>query len=212
MTDPMERIRRDYVAEEGIVAAVLGEVLQIKRADGSMVAFKTGKAAASVAVGHDVCVVAIRSQDKAVVVLDRSTGLRHRSQILRGNTGAGFQKFGKAAAWFNFVMMMIPLVGQLASIAGLFGALVGALVTGSRKGEPPVAVMTMIVGVAIYLLGSGMLYLHWIWDGSAIPGFLIMVAGAAIFCFLSRRAGTAFVQAMERFLDEHPRPSVGASA
>jgi len=58
MTDPMERIRRDYVAEEGIVAAVLGEVLQIKRADGSMVAFRTGKAAAGVAVGHDVCVVA----------------------------------------------------------------------------------------------------------------------------------------------------------
>jgi hypothetical protein len=84
-------------------------------------------------------------------------------------------------------MMMIPLLGQLASIAGLFGALVGALVTGSPKGEPPVSVMTMVVGVAIYLVGSGMLYLHWIWNGSAVLGFLVMVTGAAIFCFLPER-------------------------
>jgi hypothetical protein len=87
MTDQMDRIRRDYVAEEGIVGAVLGEVLQIKRADGSTVAFKTGKAAASVALGHDVCVVAIRGQDKAVVVLDRTTGLRHRSQFSGATPG-----------------------------------------------------------------------------------------------------------------------------
>ncbi|GGF00904.1 hypothetical protein GCM10011611_03120 [Aliidongia dinghuensis] len=212
MTDPMDQIRRDYVAEEGIVSAILGEVLQLKRADGSTVAFKTGKAAAGIGVGHDVCVVAVRGEDKAVVVLDRTTGLRHRSQILRGNTGPGFQKIGKASAWFNFALMMVPLLGQLASIAGLLGAIVGALVERSRKGSPPVSIMTMIVGVAIYLLGSGMLYLHWIWNGSAFLGFVVMVVGAAIFCFLARRSGTAFVEAMERFLDEHQRPGAAKSA
>lgn len=206
MTDYMALVRRDHVAEQGVVAAVMGEVVQLRRADGSTVAFKAGKAATMVATGNDVCVIAVRDTDRAVVVLDRTTGLRHRAQLMRGNTGAGFQRFGKATAWFNFIVFMIPVLGQLAAIAGLFGALVGVLVERQMKGSPPASPWTLVAGVAVYLLGSAMFYGHWIAGGSAFVGFATMVVGAAVFCFLAPRSRLAFGRAMEAFIDEHQRP------
>lgn len=211
MTKQEELVRQDYVAAHGAVTESYPGFIRMQTTGGGLAGFKmTGSV--QFQPGARIAVVALRDSDEAVFVINRDTGEKHRVHARRGNFKSGFRGVSTAASVVLFVLLLIPIVGQLTALAGGLGAILGGVVgSGFLKGYPRVDVGRILLSLAVYFVGT-VIFLSGLFGGggSAPLGFLILLVGAYGLAFWSKQSGQQYMKALEQFIDQSAKAPAGA--